>query len=82
LRYLAPPTALAVNALSIILGLTLSPLFFIPVATYLALILIGSIVLGKSIAEKIVLPTVLVTMHMVWGAGYLSSPKKLMAEDE
>lgn len=81
LRYLAPPTALAVNALSIILGIFLSPIFFLPVATYLALILIGSLFLGKSIAEKIILPTVLVTMHMVWGAGYLSSPKGLMAEE-
>jgi hypothetical protein len=44
-------------------------------------ILIGSIILGKSMAEKITLPTVLVTMHMVWGAGYLSSPRRLMAEE-
>jgi succinoglycan biosynthesis protein ExoA len=81
LRYLAPPTALVINVLSIVLGFALSPIFFIPVATYLALILLGSIVLGKSITEKIILPTVLVTMHMVWGAGYLSSPKGLMAEE-
>ena len=82
LRYLAPPTALVINSLSFILGFVLSPLFFLPIATYLAAILIGSLVLGKSLAEKIILPTVLVTMHMVWGAGYLSSPKGLMAEEE
>ena len=41
----------------------------------------SSIILGKSMAEKITLPTVLVTMHMVWGAGYLLSPKGLMAEE-
>ena len=81
LRYLAPPTALVANTFSIILGLVLSPLFFLPAATYLALILIGSLVLGKSLVEKIILPTVLVTMHMVWGAGYLSSPKGLLAEE-
>ena len=69
------------NTFSIILGLVFSPLFFLPAATYLALILIGSLVLGKSVIEKIILPTVLATMHMVWGAGYLSSPKGLLAEE-
>jgi hypothetical protein len=39
-------------------------------------------VIGKSIVEKALLPIVLFTMHMVWGAGYLSSPKGLMAEEE
>ena len=80
-RYLAPPTALVINTLSIILGLTLSPLFFIPIATYMGLIIIGSLIIGKSIIEKLILPTVLIVMHMVWGAGYLSSPKGLMAEE-
>jgi hypothetical protein len=37
---------------------------------------------GRSFTEKLILPIVLVTMHMVWGAGYLSSPKGLMAEEE
>ena len=80
-RYLAPPTALVINTLSIILGLVLSPLFFIPIATYMGLIIIGSLIIGKSIIEKLILPIVLIVMHMVWGAGYLSSPKSLMAEE-
>ena len=80
-RYLAPPTALVINTLSIILGLTLSPFFFIPIATYMGLIIIGSLIIGKSIIEKLILPIVLIVMHMVWGAGYLSSPKSLMAEE-
>jgi hypothetical protein len=82
LRYLAPPTALAINTLSFVLGLVVSPIFFIPIAVYLALILIGSLIVGRSLTEKLILPIVLVTMHMVWGAGYLSSPKGLMAEEE
>ena len=82
LRYLAPPTALAINTLSFVLGLVVSPIFFIPIAAYLALILIGSLIVGRSLTEKLILPIVLVTMHMVWGAGYLSSQKGLMAEEE
>jgi glycosyltransferase involved in cell wall biosynthesis len=82
LRYLAPPIALAINIFSVILGLVISPIFFFPFATYLLLILIGSLILGRSLIEKLILPTVLFTMHMVWGAGYLTSPKGLMAEEE
>jgi hypothetical protein len=70
-----------INALSIVLGLVLSPIFFIPIATYLGLIVVGSLLIGKSLIEKLILPIVLFTMHMVWGAGYLTSPKGLMAEE-
>ena len=82
LRYLAPPIALAINIFSVIMGLVISPIFLFPFATYLLLILIGSLILGRSLIEKLILPTVLFTMHMVWGAGYLTSPKGLMAEEE
>ncbi len=82
LRYLAPPTALLINTVSVILGLVVSPILFIPIATYLILIILGSLILGRTLVEKFILPVVLITMHMVWGAGYLSSPKGLMAEEE
>lgn len=81
-RYLAPPTALVINALSFILGITYSPLFLIPLALYLSALIIGSLWIGRGISEKLRLPLILFTMHMVWGAGYLSSPKGLMAEEE
>ena len=80
-RYLAPPTALAINALSIILGATISPYFFIPVITYSAAVLAGATIIGKSVGEKLFLPAILATMHMSWGAGYLTSPPGLIAED-
>jgi len=80
-RYLAPPTALVINALSIILGIFLTPIFLIPVGTYLAAVIFGSLIIGKSLPEKLILPAVLTTMHMVWGAGYLLSPKGLVAEE-
>ena len=82
LRYLAPPTALVINALSIIFGVIYSPIFLIPIATYLASIIFGSLVIGKTMSDKLILPVVLLTMHMVWGAGYLFSPRNLLAEAE
>lgn len=77
-RYLAPPTAVLVNILSLFLGLTLSPYFFIPVAGYLLSIILGGALIGKSLGEKLYLPIVIGTMHMVWGVGYLISPKNLV----
>ena len=82
LRYLAPPTAFVINALSIIFGVIYSPIFLIPIATYLAAILFGSLVIGKTVTQRLILPIVLATMHMVWGAGYLFSPRNLLAETE
>ena len=77
-RYLAPPIALAINLLSIILGLTLNTLFFIPVITYLSIIIVSSLFIGKGIYEKISLPSVLITMHASWGFGFITSPKNLI----
>jgi len=81
-RYLAAPFAVLVNAASIILGFSLSPLFFTPLALYLLAILVGGLALGKSLSEKIILPSVFATMHMVWGLGFLTSPKRLVGQDE
>ena len=80
-RYLAAPFAVLVNAASIILGFALSPLFFTPLAFYLLAILVGGLALGKSLSEKIILPSVFATMHMVWGLGFLTSPKRLVGQD-
>ena len=77
-RYLAPPTALVINSLSLIFGLFVAPIFLFPLATYLILIILGSVFIGRGISEKIYLPIVLVTMHMVWGLGYLISPKNIV----
>ncbi len=77
-RYLAPPIALVINLLSLILGLSLSTIFFIPLITYLLIIILSSLFIGKSIYEKIALPSVLITMHMSWGFGFITSPKNLI----
>ena len=77
-RYLAPPTAVLIVLASILGGLVVHPIFYIPVLTYLLAILIGSIAIGRTWKERIVLPAVLMTMHLVWGIGYLTSPKNLL----
>ena len=81
-RYLAPPTAVIVLILSTFLGVVVSPIFYLPTAAYLLLILSGAFVIGKGIGEKIFLPAVLTTMHMSWGVGFITSPRDLIAEEE
>ena len=78
-RYLAPPSAVAINLLSIALAVTTNELFVLPLIGYLALISIGSLLIGKSWAERALLPFVIFTMHMSWGMGFLTSPKRLIS---
>ncbi len=77
-RYLAPPIALIINLLSLILGLLLNSIFFSPVIIYLSAIIFSSLFIGKGIYEKLTLPSVLITMHMSWGLGFLTSPRNLI----
>ncbi len=79
-RYLAPPVAVVLNLISLVLGATLNSIFLEPILCYLLLILLGSLRIGKSALEKLFLPPILITMHMVWGAGFLTSPKRLMQQ--
>ncbi len=79
-RYLAPPVAVVLNLISLVLGATLNSIFLLPILCYLLLILLGSLQIGKSALEKLFLPPILITMHMVWGAGFLTSPKRLMQQ--
>ena len=81
-RYLAPPTALLINLLSIFTGLLISPIFFIPVISYSLLIVIGAFLVGKSWSERLRLPAILSTMHMSWGLGFLTSPKSIVPRGE
>ena len=81
-RYLAPPTALLINLLSIFTGLLISPIFFIPVISYSLLIVIGAFLIGKSWSERLQLPAILSTMHMSWGLGFLTSPKSIVPRGE
>jgi glycosyltransferase involved in cell wall biosynthesis len=76
-RYLAPPFTVIGVILSTVLGAFFTPLLFIPALTYALFILIASAKIGKSLAEFLSLPLILLTMHMTWGIGFLTSPKSL-----
>lgn len=78
LRYLAAPFALSINLLSILLSVTTDPIFVAPLLGYLASISLGSLVIGKDFGERFRLPWVLMTMHMSWGLGFLTSPRRLI----
>jgi glycosyltransferase involved in cell wall biosynthesis len=79
-RYLAPPVTVSISVLSIILGASLNPVCYLPFGLYILGNLVGSLVIGKNVKEKITLPAVLATMHFAWGWGFLTSPKNLVSE--
>ncbi len=79
-RYLAPPVTVSISVLSIILGASLNPVCYLPFGLYILGNLVGSLVIGKNVQEKITLPAVLATMHFAWGWGFLTSPKNLVSE--
>ncbi len=81
LRYLAPPLALVGTVFSILTGIFWNPFWFVPAGIYLLLVLVASITIGRTVAEKLRLPWILLTMHMSWGAGYLTSPPSLVPEE-
>lgn len=76
-RYLAPPFSLVTALMSIVLALALNKLFIIPAAIYGIFLILASLLTGKGIIERILLPIVLFTMQMSWGLGFLTSPKTL-----
>ena len=81
LRYLAPPFALLGTVFSLFLGCLLSPLWFIPAAIYLVFLMLASLSIGRNFREYLQLPWILLTMHMSWGAGYLTSSRSLVPEE-
>ena len=76
-RYLTPPIAVLGSALSILMSLLLSTIFIVPLAIYLTFILLASFRIARSIGEIICMPLILLTMHMSWGLGFITSPKSL-----
>jgi len=78
LRYLAPPMALIGFTLSIVLGLALAPIFYLPAAIYIAFLVLASLKIASSASEYLLLLIVIPTMHFSWGAGFITSPKTLV----
>jgi hypothetical protein len=78
-RYLAPPLALIGIAGGTVLALLgVWPAAVLPVG-YLAGVVAGSVVEARGLSPAVALrlPAALVTMHLSWGAGFLTSPKRL-----
>lgn len=79
LRYLAPPAALV----GVLAGTAVAAAGFAPAAVlpagYAALVLAGSAVEGRGlpVAARVRLPGAIATMHLAWGAGFLTSPRRL-----
>ena len=77
-RYLAPPFALLGFSASLVFGVLLSSIFFVPALVYLLFVVLASLKISTSIGEYLLLLLVIPTMHFAWGAGFISSPKTLV----
>jgi succinoglycan biosynthesis protein ExoA len=82
-RYLAPPVALLGVAAGAVGALFWWPAAVLP-AGYAGLLVAGSAVEGRglAIAARLRLPLALATMHLCWGAGFLTSPRRLATDAE
>jgi len=77
LRYLAPPSALVGTLISVISGLLIHPIFYLPAAVYGGFVLLSSLLIAKSVSEYFSLLAIIPTMHFAWGAGFITSTKTL-----
>ncbi|MFC6008196.1 glycosyltransferase family 2 protein [Angustibacter luteus] len=87
LRYLAPPVAVLgvalgtlVAAVGAVAGVPAAAWALVLPGGYLAVITLGSLVVGRAepIAVRATLPAVLATMHLSWGWGFLTSPGSIV----
>ncbi len=78
-RYLAPPVALAAIVLGLLAGVLLTPWALLVPAGYLLGIVAGSLPAGRGlpVGVRARIPVTLATMHLCWGWGFLTSPRKL-----
>ena len=77
LRYLAPPLTLAGTLASLLFGLIIHPILYLPAAVYGIFLLVSSALIAKSAREFISLLAIIPTMHFAWGAGFITSTKVL-----
>jgi glycosyltransferase involved in cell wall biosynthesis len=77
LRYLAPPFALVGTLISLISGLLIHPILYLPAMVYGGFVLLSSLLIAKSVSEYFSLLAIIPTMHFAWGAGFITSTKTL-----
>jgi glycosyltransferase involved in cell wall biosynthesis len=79
LRYLAPPAALVGSAVGL-LGAFVTPWALVLPGSYLAVVAVGSAVAGRRLRPNAWadVPVALLTMHLSWGWGFLTSPAALV----
>jgi glycosyltransferase involved in cell wall biosynthesis len=77
-RYLAPPLTVLGFTTSLICGLFLAPLLFIPACIYAAFIILGALSISRSPIEYFLLLAILPAMHFSWGAGFITSPRSIV----
>lgn len=83
-RYLAPPVALVGIVGGAVLAVAgIRPAAALPLG-YLAIVLGGSAFEARGLrpAAALRLPLALMTMHLSWGWGFLTSPRRLAAQDD
>jgi hypothetical protein len=68
---------LAGTLTSLLFGLLIHPIFYLPAGVYGIFLLISSVVIAKSAREFISLLAIIPTMHFAWGAGFITSNKAL-----
>ena len=76
-RYLAAPFLVLGILISILTSILISNYFLLPIFSYFVLLFLGSVFIGRGIFERLILPTVLATMHICWGLGFLTAPARL-----
>ncbi|GLX98530.1 glycosyltransferase family 2 protein [Herbidospora sp. NBRC 101105] len=83
LRYLAPPIAVSLIVLGLVAGFFWPPAFVVP-AGYALAIVAGSVLTGRDLepAALVRLPVVYAAMHLSWGTGFITSPKRLRKKHE
>lgn len=80
-RYLAPPLALIFFTLAVAGGVAIHPVLFLPAAIYLIFVALASIHIASSFIQYLYLLAIIPTMHFSWGAGFITSPKRLVPSD-
>jgi glycosyltransferase involved in cell wall biosynthesis len=77
-RYLAPPTMVAVTTAGLLAGFFWWPAWLVPAAYALGIGVGGlAISAGESARTRLLTPLVLGVMHWSWGIGFITSPPRL-----